>query len=78
VVRSGKEPDRLPGMLWGPRDPNAPEPQHILGFPAGWFGQIDTEWFLSFVHPVKTCRRWARRRRLGAYALDEDDTPPSR
>ena len=68
-----KEPNRILGLPRVRRDPNAPEPQHMLGLPADWFGSIDREWFRSFAHPVKAYRRWARRRRLGAYALDEDD-----
>ncbi len=74
----GREPGRLLGMPRGRRDPNAPEPQHILGFPADWFGQVDKEWFRSFVHPVQACRRWLSRRREGAYAVDDDDTPAGR
>jgi hypothetical protein len=37
-----------------------------------WFGGVDVEFFRSFIHPIRACRRWDRRRRLGAYALDED------
>ena len=34
---------------------------------------MDTEFFRSFLHPVKGYRRWYRRRRLGAYAVDDED-----
>ena len=67
-------------MFGGPRGPearaNRPEPQRVLGFPVTMFSHVDTEFFRGFVHPVKTYRRWSRRRRLGAYAVDEDT--PSR
>ena len=33
----------------------------------------DVAFFRSFVHPIKAYRRWDRRRRLGAYALDDED-----
>jgi hypothetical protein len=65
-------------MSGGPRGPearaNRPEPQRVLGFPVTMFSTVDTEFFRGFVHPVKAYRRWSRRRRLGAYAVD-DDTP---
>jgi hypothetical protein len=53
---------------------NQPAPQRVLGFPVTMFSNVDTEFFRGFVHPVKAYRRWSRRRRLGAYAVD-DDTP---
>jgi len=50
------------------------EPQRALGFPADVFGTIDVEFFRGFLHPVRAYRRWERRRRLGAFALDDEDT----
>jgi hypothetical protein len=74
VSNRPEEPDRArTGPPWARRDRYAPEPQHILGFPADMFGGVDREFFRSFVHPVKAYKRWARRRRLGPYAVDEDD-----
>jgi hypothetical protein len=73
VSNRPEEPNRGLGMTWARRDPNAPEPQHILGFPADMFGGVDREFFRSFAHPVKAYRRWSRRRRLGPYAVDDDD-----
>ncbi len=71
----GREGNRVFGV---PRGPEArahrPEPQRVLGFPVTMFSNVDTEFFRGFVHPVKAYRRWSRRRRLGAYAVD-DDTP---
>jgi hypothetical protein len=53
-----------------------PVPQRVLGFPVNTFKNVDVEFFRGFVHPVKSYRRWSRRRRLGVYAVDEDT--PSR
>ena len=73
----GRESNRMVGMPRG-RQARAsrPEPQRVLGFPVTTFSRVDTEFFRGFVHPVKAYRRWSRRRRLGAYAVDEDT--PSR
>lgn len=76
VTHSPEEPDRVSGA---PRRQGAyarqgEAQQHVLGLPRDWFSQVDTEFFRSFLHPVKGYRRWSRRRRLGAYAVDDDDT----
>jgi hypothetical protein len=55
------------------------EPQRVMGFPVDWFGPVlDGEWVKSLAHPVRTYRRWLRRRRLGPYAVDEDEPSPRR
>jgi hypothetical protein len=55
------------------------EPQRVMGFPVDWFGPVlDGEWVESLAHPVRTYRRWLRRRRLGPYAVDEDEPSPRR
>jgi hypothetical protein len=46
----------------------------VLGFPVDSFGAVDREWFLSMAHPVRTYKQWARRRRLGPYVTDEDES----
>jgi hypothetical protein len=50
------------------------EPQRVLGFPIDSLGPspADREWLLSLAHPIRTYKRWVRRRRLGPYATDED------
>lgn len=73
VSNRPEEPNRPLGTSWGRRDPDAPEPQHILGFPADMFGQVDREFFRSFAHPAKAYKRWARRRKLGPYAVGDDE-----
>jgi hypothetical protein len=73
------EPNRVLGIPWT-RDPNArqgEEPQRVMGFPVDWFGRVDTDWLAPLAHPVRGYRRWLRRRRLGPYAVDEDE-PGSR
>jgi hypothetical protein len=64
------------------REPDARqdrEPQRVMGFPVDWFGPVlDGEWAESLAHPVRTYRRWLRRRRLGPYAMDEDEPSPRR
>jgi hypothetical protein len=49
------------------------EQQHVMGFPADWFGSVDLDWVASLAHPVRGYKRWARRRRLGPYLTDEDE-----
>ncbi len=71
---NAEEPKRVFGLPGGQDRYRPPrrEPQRVLGFPVDWFGGVDVEFFRSFVHPIRAYRRWDRRRRLGAYALDED------
>ncbi len=62
----------------GPKPRQDREPQRMMGFPVDWFGPVDGEWVESLAHPVRTYRRWLRRRRLGPYAIDEDEPSPRR
>jgi len=69
------EPNRMFGApMGGSARPQRREPNRVLGFPVDMFASVDTEFFRGMLHPVKSYRRWSRRRRLGAYAVD-DDTP---
>jgi hypothetical protein len=76
MTSSPEEPDRVFGrpQRQGEYARQGEERQHALGLPREWFDRVDTEFFRSLLHPVKGYRRWSRRRRLGAYALDDDDT----
>lgn len=77
MARNEEERPRAFGVRTGP-GPSArqgEEQQHALGLPADWFGNVDVEWFRSLLHPIKGYQRWARRRRLGPYAVDEDPQP---
>jgi len=74
------EPNRVLGIPWRP-DPHArqgEEPQRVMGFPVDWFGFIDRGWMRSIAHPIRGYQRWLRRRRLGPYAIDEDEPRPRR
>jgi hypothetical protein len=69
------EPNRVQGIPL-PSDPHArqgEEPQRVMGFPVDWFGSIDWDWVRSLAHPIRGYQRWLRRRRLGPYAIDEDE-----
>jgi hypothetical protein len=69
------EPNRVLGIPWT-KDPHArqgEEPQRVMGFPVDWFGPVDLDGVQSLAHPIRAYRRWLRRRRLGPYAIDEDD-----
>lgn len=72
------EPNRVLGFpLRKDPDPRQDEePQRVMGFPVDGFGRVDTGWLESLTHPVREYRRWLRRRRLGPYAVDEDEPGP--
>ena len=44
-----------------------------MGLPADWFERVDRDRFRSLAHPIREYKRWARRRRLGPYAADDDE-----
>jgi hypothetical protein len=72
----GEEPERVMGMPVGDVGPHASqggEPQHVMGFSADSYGPGPAERLRSLAHPIRTYKRWARRRRLGPYATDEDE-----
>jgi hypothetical protein len=69
------EPNRVLGIPLK-RDPQArrvTEPQRVMGFPVDWFGAIDLGWTRALAHPIRHYQRWLRRRRLGPYAIDDDE-----
>ena len=68
------EPQRVLGQpTWdlGPHS-RPEEPQRVMGYPIDSVGPspADVEWFKSWVHPIRTYKRWVRRRRLGPYDLE--------
>lgn len=73
MTRKDEEPERILGMPRRGHRREGEEPQRALGIPVDWIAGVDVEFFRSFLHPVKAYRRWDRRRRLGAYALDDED-----
>jgi hypothetical protein len=75
--RQDEESRRMLGVRirnLGPRS-GEDEPKRVLGFPvADSIGPTaaDVEWFKSWLHPIRMCRRWLRRRHLGPYDPDPD------
>jgi hypothetical protein len=43
-----------------------------MGFPVDGFGGGDRVQIGPLAHPIRGYKRWLRRRRLGPYAVDED------
>jgi hypothetical protein len=73
-----EEPQRVMGIpvrSLGSHAKRDEEPQRVMGFPVDSFGPglAELERLRSLAHPVRTYKRWARRRRLGPYA---DDVEP--
>jgi hypothetical protein len=78
----------------GPRAKRGEESQRVMGFPvdlANWFGGdgggssdgdgssgSDRNQPGPLAHPIQGYKRWLRRRRLGPYAVDEDESRPRR
>ena len=75
VARDQEERNKVFGIPRG-ADPHArqgEEPQRFLGVAVDWYGPADWGWLRSVRHPVKACKRWTLRRRLGPYAPDDDE-----
>lgn len=69
-----EERKRFLGFPVGP-NPHAPHPdeqQRIFGVPVGSIGPLDMRWFRSLLHPVRSVKRWNRRRALGPFAVDDE------
>jgi hypothetical protein len=69
------EPQRVLGQpVWdlGPHARKDEEPQRVMGIPIDSLGPspADRERLLSLAHPIRTCKRWVSRRRLGPYSPD--------
>ena len=53
------------------------ESQRVMGFPVDWSSgsgsdHRDRDQVRPLPHPIRGYKRWLRRRRLGPYAVDED------
>ena len=48
------------------------EEQHVMGFPASWFDNVNVDMLIWLVHPIREYRRWARRRHQGSDGPGED------
>jgi hypothetical protein len=68
------EPNRFLGfpVRTGQRAKRDEESQRFMGFPVDWFGGADRVQVEPLAHPIRGYKRWLRRRRLGPYAVDED------
>jgi hypothetical protein len=56
-------------------DPHArrdEESQRVMGFSVDWFSSVDRDQVWPLAQPIRGYKRWLRRRRLGPYAVDED------
>ena len=74
----GEEPQRVLGIPVrdvGLHAGRGEEPQRVMGFPVDSFGPgtAELKQLRSLAHPIRTYKRWARRRRLGPFATDEDE-----
>jgi hypothetical protein len=70
-----EERNRVLGVPIGtdPHRPQGEEQQRVMGFPADVFDGVDLDGLRSLAHPIRGYKRWARRRRLGPYATDENE-----
>ncbi len=71
-----EEPQRVMGIPvrdLGPHARRSEEPQRVMGFPVDSLGPAERERLRSLAHPIRTYKRWVRRRRLGPFATDEDE-----
>jgi hypothetical protein len=86
----GYKPDRFLGIPQrrNPHSGQGEEPRRMMGLPLelfdetgpakfrGLFGDIRPAKFRALVHPIREYQRWLRRRRLGPYAIDDDERRP--
>ena len=77
-VRTGPErtgQERTGQETTGPQAQRQEESQRVMGFPVDWFagfGSDGRNQARPLAHPIRGYKRWLRRRRLGPYAVDED------
>jgi len=74
MTGNGEERNRVLGLSVGRGGrPGQYEEQHVMGFPASWFDNVNVDPLFWLVHPIREYRRWARRRRQGPYIPGEDE-----
>ena len=74
MTGNGDERNRVLGFPVGSsRHPRRREEQHVMGFPASWFDDVNVDALAWLVHPVRQYRRWARRRRQDPHVTGEDE-----
>jgi hypothetical protein len=80
MADDGYEPNRFLGfpVRTGPQVKRDEESQRVMGFPVDWISGIGSgsdhhrDQVRPLLHPIRGYKRWLRRRRLGPYAVDED------
>jgi hypothetical protein len=74
MADDGFEPNRILGfpVRTGQRAKRDEESRRVMGFPVDGFGGIERVQDAPLAHPIRGYKRWLRRRRLGPYAVDED------
>ena len=77
MADDGYEPKRVLGfpVRTDPQARQDEESQRVMGLPVDWFGSggsVDHDQVWPLAHPIRGYKRWLRRRRLGPYAVDED------
>jgi hypothetical protein len=74
MTGNGDERNRVLGFPARPgRHPGQREEQHVMGFPASWFDDINVDALAWLVHPVRQSRRWARRHHPDPHATGEGE-----
>jgi hypothetical protein len=74
MTGNGDERNRVLGFpARSGRHPGQREEQHVMGFPASWFDDINVDALAWLVHPVRQYRRWARRRHADPHVTGEDE-----
>jgi hypothetical protein len=74
MTGNGDERNRVLGFsVRSGRHPGQREEQHVMGFPASWFDDVNVDALVWLVHPVRQYRRWARRRGPDPHVTGEDE-----
>jgi hypothetical protein len=74
MTGNGDERNRVLGFpARSGRHPGQREEQHVMGFPASWFDDINVDALAWLVHPVRQYRRWARRRHPDPRVTGDDE-----
>jgi len=67
MTSDGEEKNRVLGFPVGSGSRGGQhEEQHVMGFPASWFDNVNVDALAWLVHPIQKYRRWARHRHHGS------------
>jgi len=74
MTSDGEEKNRVLGFPVGLGSRGGQhEEQHVMGFPASWFDNVNVDVLFWLVHPIQEYRRWARRRHQGSHVPGEGE-----